>query len=153
MIKKYKTFNESNSDTDTDIYSPILRKDVMGQSYRYIGNHLPTSEVVYAIEFPANKTSPNIFRSIGDAELYLRSDYIIGPMEMDSPIGFMSRKEMRNSDYDSIPKWTRMSTENHQLMDGVIIPLPEFREGGVLVLWFKTPKLDTHEYIKQVNED
>jgi hypothetical protein len=57
-------------------------------------------------------------------------------MQMSSPIGFADSDK-----YDYVSKWWNMNREDKESLDGAIIPLDGFREGGVLVLFFKEPKL------------
>jgi hypothetical protein len=108
----------------------IKRKDLQGSPYP--NRNLPGLEVVYAMEFPADGT----FGAIGNAQKVLNGmGYTIGSMEMDLPIGFANEE-----DFGYVSKWTRMTREEQKMIDGAIIPDPEFREGGVIVLFFKAPK-------------
>jgi hypothetical protein len=94
---------------------------------------LPNKEIVYAVEFVPTGT----FGAIGAAQNYLKDlGYTIGSMQMSSPIGFADSDK-----YDYVSKWWNMNRTEQGSLDGAIIPLDGFREGGNLVLFFKEPKL------------
>ena len=110
---------------------PIDRSDLIGKPYEF--EELPNKEVMYAVEFVPTGT----FGAIGAAQKYLKDlGYTIGSMQMSSPIGFADSDK-----YDYVSKWWNMNREDKESLDGAIIPLDGFREGGVLVLFFKEPKL------------
>jgi hypothetical protein len=86
--------------------------------------------VLHEVSFPASGT----FSAIGKAQDYLRDlDYAIGSMSSSEPIGFAHG-------VDYIAKWYNIGKEDRAKLDGVIIPEPEFREGGVRILFFTPPK-------------
>lgn len=35
-----------------------------------------------------------------------------------------------------LPKWRGINSDDVKLLDGVLLPMPDFREGGVQVLFF-----------------
>ncbi len=110
---------------------PMDRSDLIGSAYDY--KELPNKETVYAVEFVPSGT----FGAINAAQTYLKDlGYTIGSMQMSSPIGFADSDK-----YDYVSKWWNMNREDKESLDGAIIPLDGFREGGVLVLFFKEPKL------------
>ena len=85
--------------------------------------------VVHEVSFPAGGT----FDAIGKAEEYLKDlGYTRGSMSRDEPIGFAQG-------VDYIAKWYNIPREDKAKLDGVIIPEPEFREGGVRSLFFTPP--------------
>ena len=85
--------------------------------------------VVHEVSFPAGGT----FDAIGKAEDYLKDlGYARGSMSRDEPIGFAQG-------VDYIAKWYNIGREDRARLDGVIIPEPEFREGGVRILFFTPP--------------
>lgn len=85
--------------------------------------------VVHEVSFPASGT----FSAIGKAEEYLKDlGYARGSMSRDEPIGFAQG-------VDYIAKWYNIGKEDKAKLDGVIIPEPEFREGGVRILFFTPP--------------
>jgi hypothetical protein len=115
---------------DTDPNKPKIRKDLVGHNDKFGKN------VVFALEFPASGT----FKAIGLAESYLKDlGYELGSMERDMPIGFTQNGGTEYYGGHMIGKWTRMTDEEQNLLDGVIIPNPEFREGGVLIMFFNAP--------------
>lgn len=110
---------------------PIDRSDLIGTPYD--DKNLPKLDVTYAVEFVPSGT----FGAIGAAQKYLKEmGYITGSMEGGNPIGFAD-----GSQYDYVSKWWNMNRSEHEMLDGAIVPLPGFREGGVLILFFKEPKL------------
>jgi hypothetical protein len=110
---------------------PIDRSDLIGKPYEF--EELPSKEIMYAVEFVPTGT----FGAIGAAQNYLKDlGYTIGSMQMSSPIGFADSDK-----YDYVSKWWNMNRTEQGSLDGAIIPLDGFREGGNLVLFFKEPKL------------
>lgn len=127
-MKNLKLFEEFQDSVNAEGF--IKRKDLQGKTYD--NKNLPDSEVIYALEFPASGT----FGAIGNAQKLLEGmGYTIGSMEMNLPIGFANEQ-----DFGYVSKWTRMTRDEHKMLDGAILPNPEFREGGVIVLFFKAPK-------------
>lgn len=85
--------------------------------------------VVHEVSFPASGT----FSAITKAEEYLKDlGYARGSMSREEPIGFAQG-------VDYIAKWYNISREDKAKLDGVIIPEPEFREGGARILFFTPP--------------
>jgi len=73
------------------------------------------------------------FGPISAAEKFLKEKgYSRGSMDGDSPIAFANADK-----YENIAKWHNIDREEYDKLDGVIVPEPEFREGGVVVLFFK----------------
>jgi hypothetical protein len=86
------------------------------------------------------------FGPITAAEDWLKQNgYIKGSMQRDAPIGFADA-----SKYNYISKWRNMNPKDWESLDGVIIPDPEFREGGAILLFFK--KDNPIESIKEDRE-
>ena len=86
-------------------------------------------------EFPKIEVSgeEDTFGPINAAEEWLKKNgYIKGSMQGDAPIGFADEDK-----YNYISKWRNMEPGDWERLDGVIIPDPEFREGGVIILFFK----------------
>jgi len=63
------------------------------------------------------------------ARIISEMGYTVGSMCRDEPIGF--------ADVEYIGKWNTIKRNEHSRLIGIIIPLPEFREGGVRVIFFK----------------
>lgn len=79
--------------------------------------------------FPPNGT----FNSINAAEAYLKEEgYNYGSMEMNSPIAFYKG--------NIIGKWRNLRVDERETIDGVLIPDPDFREGGTHIVFFKFPQ-------------
>ena len=76
------------------------------------------------------------FSSVYEAEKRLRElGYKIGSMSGSEPIGFADADQ-----YNYISKWYNMTSEEHNLLDGVMIS-NDWREGSVDIIWFKEPKV------------
>jgi hypothetical protein len=87
-------------------------------------------EIVHAVDFPPNGT----FKAFYAAENHLKElGYCVGSMCSEEPIGFAY-------DADYVAKWYNLSRDKKNSLDGVIIPEPEFREGGATVIFFTPPK-------------
>jgi hypothetical protein len=128
-IKTFENFADDLLNQVGDENKEIQRPDLKGKPYEYKG--LPKLPVVYAVEFVPAGT----FNAFYNAENYLREmGYNTGSMEGVNPIGFSEK-----SNY--ISKWWNMTATEHKLLDGAMIPLGGFREGGVLVLFFDEPNL------------
>jgi len=135
-MKRIKLYEDFVDDImkGSDPSKPIERMDLTGKPYdKKVGyGTLPLIDVKYALEFVPAGT----FSSIGNARKYLEEmGYIIGSMQGPSPIGFAD-----GSRYDYVSKWDNMNRSEHGTLDGVIIPDPEFREGGSIILFFQDPK-------------
>lgn len=135
-MKRIKLYEDFVDDImkGSDPSKPIERMDLTGKPYdKKVGyGTLPLIDVKYALEFVPAGT----FSSIDNARKYLEEmGYIIGSMEGSSPIGFA-----KSDEYDYVSKWSNMNREEHRLLDGAIIPDPEFREGGSIILFLKDPK-------------
>ena len=75
------------------------------------------------------------FSSVSEAEKQLREmGYRIGSMSGGQPIGFACGEK-----YNYISKWYNMNTDEHNLLDGVMIS-DNWREGSVDIIWFNEPK-------------
>lgn len=91
--------------------------------------------VCLSIDFPAN----GMFEAINNARSYLADrGFSFGSMEMDRPIG------IHHGDC-YISKWHNMTAKERRSLNGVIVPIGEFREGGARVLFFIT----INEVVKQ----
>jgi hypothetical protein len=87
-------------------------------------------EIVHAVDFPANGT----FAAYRAAEGHLKElGYGVGSMCGQEPIGFAYEA-------DYVAKWYNIRHEDRMLLDGVILPQNEFREGGAIILFFTPPK-------------
>ena len=76
------------------------------------------------------------FSAISAAEKFAKDKgYSVGSMEHDYPIA-IAKGEGRY-----ISKWNKLG-EDAEKIDGVIIPVPEFREGGALIIFFKENVLE-----------
>jgi len=131
-MKNLKLFEDFVDDImkSSDPSKPIERMDLTGSPYS--NRSLPELEVVYAVEFVPSGT----FGAISNAQSYLKDmGYTIGSMEGGMPIGFADGDK-----FDYVSKWTKMDRSEHKTLDGAIIPDPEFREGGVIILFFSSPK-------------
>lgn len=71
------------------------------------------------------------FESINEAENILKNKYTIGVMQINNPIGFADKKK-----YGRISKWANMNSDEHALLNGVIIS-DDFRNGSVTIVWWK----------------
>ncbi len=75
------------------------------------------------------------FQAFYKAEAMLKEmGYIVGSMERQYPIGFAPK-----ADWSYISKWSNMSSEERLLLHGVMLPDPNFREGGVVIVFFEAP--------------
>ena len=75
------------------------------------------------------------FASVSEAEKQLREmKYTIGSMSGNQPIGFACGEK-----YRYISKWYNMNSDEHNLLDGVMIS-DDWREGSVNIIWFNEPK-------------
>ena len=80
-------------------------------------------------------TVEGTFTSVSETEDQLRKmGYTIGSMSGNQPIGFACGEK-----YGYISKWYNMTSEEHNLLDGVMIS-NDWREGSVDIIWFKEPK-------------
>lgn len=87
-------------------------------------------KAVHVIDVIAEGT----FHAHSSAVSYLRENgYCVGSMERDRPIGFMYG-------YDYVSKWKNMTSSEQNTLDGVILPMPEFREGNARIVFFVEPK-------------
>ena len=87
-------------------------------------------EIVHAVDFPANGT----FKAFYESEKYLKElGYGVGSMCGQEPIGFAYEA-------DYVAKWYNINHGDKMLLDGVILPQHEFREGGAIILFFTPPK-------------
>ena len=87
-------------------------------------------KIEHAVEFPASGT----FEAFYAAESYLEElGYAVGSMCSREPIGF------KHGD-DRVAKWYNLSKEDKEQLDGVMLPEPEFREGGAVILFLNPPK-------------
>lgn len=124
-VKVFEDFAEESK--------PIHRTDLAGKPYEQgrIGySALPRLEVKHAVEFAPSGT----FGAITNAESYLKElGYNTGSMEGPNPIGFSNH-------FEYISKWGNMRSEEHEQLDGAIIPNPSFRDGGNIILFFTEPK-------------
>ena len=94
------------------------------------GKHWDDREILHGVKFMPDGT----FGAISSAEVYLKDlEYAVGSMEGSNPIGFLYEAA-------SISKWGNLSEDDRLRLDGVIIPDPEFREGGALILFFTPPR-------------
>ncbi len=92
---------------------------------------LKQRQVLYTEYVPADGT----FQAFYTAEALLKEmGYITGSMERQSPIGFAPKAE-----FDYISKWSNMNSEERLLLHGVMLPDPDFREGGVVIVFFEAP--------------
>lgn len=89
--------------------------------------------VLYSEEFQPAGT----FEAYHNAEARLRDlGYTIGSMCASEPIGFADENVC-----DYVAKWYNIPKEEKKLLDGVMIPLGGFREGGARIIFFTPPKL------------
>lgn len=87
-------------------------------------------EILHAVEFEPAGT----FTAFYAAENHLKElGYTVGSMCRHEPIGFAY-----NCDY--VAKWYNISETEKKLLDGVLLPQDEFREGGAIILFFNPPK-------------
>jgi len=92
---------------------------------------LKQRQVLYTEYVPADGT----FQAFYKAEAMLKEmGYIVGSMERQYPIGFAPK-----ADWSYISKWSNMSSEERLLLHGVMLPDPNFREGGVVIVFFEAP--------------
>jgi len=98
--------------------------------------------------FPSSEQGDesDTFRAINGAENFLKdAGYLKGSMALDYPIGFIRPEKTNDGDMITkhgeerafiITKWDRLSQEQKDELDGIIIPNPDFRNGGAAVLFF-----------------
>ena len=88
-------------------------------------------QVTHEVAFPPEGT----FDAIEKAKDYLREiGYKTGSMSGGDPIGFAQG-------VDYIAKWYNIGREDRARLDGVIIPEPDFRDGGCRILFFNVKHL------------
>jgi len=93
--------------------------------------HVYGKTVVESLTFEASGR----FKAVSAAEKYLKeSGYVVGSMCCDEPIGFAPSDQ-----YQYISKWWGIAIKEREKLHGVIVPLPEFREGGVRIEFFVRP--------------
>ena len=101
----------------------IHRADLQGTIY-------DGREVVHAIEFKPD----GLFGAIAESEVYLKDlGYTIGRISRQKPIGFAY-------ECDHIGRWGNLNESIKSSLEGVIIPQGDYREGGVLVIFYSTPR-------------
>jgi hypothetical protein len=87
-------------------------------------------EILHAVDFPANGT----FQAFYSSEKHLKElGYCVGSMCRQEPIGFAYGAEC-------VAKWYNLDSRDKAQLDGVILPQPDFREGGAIILFFTPPK-------------
>lgn len=85
---------------------------------------------VHSIEFKSNN-SP--FSAYYEATNHLKDmGYSMGSMCGSEPIGF-------SGEYEYIAKWRNIDVEDREKLDGIIIPLNDFREGACSIIFFNEP--------------
>lgn len=90
-------------------------------------------KVLYSEEFKPGETFEAYYNAVGRLK---ELGYTIGSMCSQEPIGFAD-----NNHCDYVAKWYNIPNEEKQLLDGVMIPVGDFREGGAKILFFNPPKL------------
>jgi hypothetical protein len=86
--------------------------------------------IEHALEFESSGT----FGAFYSAENYLKElGYTVGRMCGNEPVGF-------SCSFDHIAKWKNLNATDKKLLDGVIIPQHDFREGGNIILFFNPPR-------------
>lgn len=99
------------------------RSDLKGEIYE-------GREIIHAIEFKPGGT----FYALSAATVYLKDlKYNVGTICSNYPIGFAYG-------YEYINKWPYLDPHIKEKLDGIIIPQPEFREGGALIIFFTPPR-------------
>jgi hypothetical protein len=131
---------------------PTIRKDLVGKTPAEIQAEHPELEintakvikkpVQYAVEFKASED----FRAIHLADEFLKDEgYVHGSMNRDMPMlvvkgdGDTEIKTRHPGEerYAVITKWDRLSPNQYDQLDGIIVTDKEgFRDGGVFVLLF-----------------
>jgi hypothetical protein len=130
-MKHIKKFENFDLDSLGDPSKPIHREDLTGKPFESEDHDVPKIDVVYAVEFVPSTG----FDAINNAREYLKDlGYTIGSMQGSYPIAFATG-------VNYISKWDGLSGSDIPRLDGVVIPIPSFRDGGNLVLFFKTPNL------------
>jgi hypothetical protein len=87
-------------------------------------------EIIHAVEFMPSGT----FVAYYGAEKHLKElGYGVGSMCQNEPIGFVYEA-------DWVAKWVNLTEGEKNSVDGVILPQFDFREGGVIILFFTPPK-------------
>ena len=87
-------------------------------------------EIIHSLEFLPDGT----FQAYYETERYLKDlGYCLGSMCRNEPIGFAYGAKY-------VAKWYNISNTEKKLLDGVILPHDEFREGGTIVLFFTPPR-------------
>jgi hypothetical protein len=87
-------------------------------------------EIIHALTFEPS----GLFKALSQATIYLEElGYTVAPMCRQEPIGFMY-------DYDEVAKWKNLTDKERKQVEGVIIPNPEFREGGATIMFFTPPR-------------
>jgi hypothetical protein len=92
--------------------------------------HLPTHEVHHQMTFQNDE--PDNFSAFYQAEEFLKvRKYRVGSMDGDFPIGFVKG----NSHIERIAKWTRISKDELNILDGMIVS-EDYRNGPVTIAFF-----------------
>jgi len=87
-------------------------------------------EIEHAVEFLPSGTFAAYYNSTN----YLKDmGYSVGSMCLNHPIGFAYH-------VNSVAKWVNLTQEEKDSVDGVILAQHEFREGGVIILFFNPPR-------------
>jgi hypothetical protein len=88
-------------------------------------------EILHTEEFAPAGT----FQAFYNAERRLKElGYTTGSMCRSEPIGFADGEK-----YDYVSKWYNMNQTEKNMLDGVMVS-DDFREGGVTIVFFHTPK-------------
>lgn len=98
------------------------------ETYQQENNfNIPKKEIAGAHYFKSTGT----FTAVNTATKFLEKiGYSVGCMQCDAPIAVAKGNDMY------ISKWYNLGEDKNKI-DGVIIPDPEFREGGTAVILFK----------------
>lgn len=87
---------------------------------------------LHSIEF-GSTNSP--FSAYYEASEFIKEmGYISASMCGRHPIGFVNPNE-----FSYVAKWNNLNKEDKFLLDGIILPLNDFREGSCSVLFFNKP--------------
>lgn len=104
----------------------------MTQREDLAGKEFEGRKAVMVLDIPPCGT----FKSIYRAEDFLKDlGYRTGSMCRQEPIGFAYK-------CDYVAKWYNLSKEDKNSLDGILLPLDEFREGGVRIVFFNQPHLE-----------
>ena len=100
-----------------------------------VGTEFQGRKASRVVEFIPSGTFGAFYKS---EALLKKLGYRTGSMCNTEPIGFAYK-------YDRVAKWHNLSKEDKSLLDGIVLQVGGFREGGVMIVFFNQPHLSEQE--------